>query len=45
MLLTGEYIVRIDEKGRVDLSHREFLEKPEGYVEQVKKPFNKSKKK
>ena len=38
-------VTGIDEKGRVDLSHREFLEKPEGYVEQVKKPFNKSKKK
>jgi len=26
-------VIKIDEKGRIDLSHREFLEKPEGYIE------------
>jgi len=26
-------IINIDDKGRIDLSHREFIEKPEGYVE------------
>ncbi|MFA6796937.1 MAG: polyribonucleotide nucleotidyltransferase [Bacilli bacterium] len=26
-------VIKIDEKGRIDLSHREFIEKPEGYVE------------
>ena len=26
-------VMNIDEKGRIDLSHREFIEKPEGYIE------------
>lgn len=44
-------VTNVDEKGRVDLSHREFLPKPEGYVEPTKtyskpkydnkKPFHK----
>ncbi|MFA6829185.1 MAG: polyribonucleotide nucleotidyltransferase [Bacilli bacterium] len=37
-------ITGIDEQGRVDISHREFLPKPEGYVERPereRKPFNK----
>lgn len=43
-------VTNVDEKGRVDLSHREFLPKPEGYVEPQKtfkpkydnkKPFHK----
>ncbi len=36
-------VINIDEKGRVDLSHREFLPKPEGYVEEPpapRRPFN-----
>ena len=35
-------VINIDEKGRVDLSHREFLPKPEGYVEEAprsRKPY------
>ena len=35
-------VTNIDEKGRVDLSHREFLPKPEGWTEPTKS-FNKSK--
>lgn len=31
-------VINIDEKGRVDLSHREFLPKPEGYVEEAPRP-------
>lgn len=31
-------VTNIDEKGRVDLSHREFLPKPEGYVEEAPRP-------
>ncbi len=37
-------VTNIDEKGRIDLSHRDFIEKPEGYVEQPqapRKPFSK----
>ncbi|HBD05990.1 MAG TPA: polyribonucleotide nucleotidyltransferase [Firmicutes bacterium] len=34
-------VTKVDEKGRVDLSHREFEEKPEDYVEAVK-PVKKS---
>ena len=26
-------VIEIDDKGKVKVSHREFLEKPEGYVE------------
>jgi len=38
-------ITGIDEQGRIDVSHREFLPKPEGYVERPdrsreRKPFN-----
>ena len=35
-------VTNIDEKGRIDLSHREFLPKPEGWTEPTKS-FNKSK--
>jgi polyribonucleotide nucleotidyltransferase len=31
-------VINIDEKGRVDLSHREFLPKPEGYIEEAPRP-------
>ena len=31
----------LDEKGKIKLSHREFLEKPEGYQERSEKPHNK----
>ena len=31
-------VIGIDEKGKVKLSHREFLEKPEGYVERPERP-------
>ncbi len=34
-------VTKVDEKGRVDLSHREFEEKPEDYVETIK-PTKKS---
>jgi len=34
-------VTKVDEKGRVDLSHREFEEKPEDYVETIK-PIKKS---
>ena len=37
-------ITGIDEQGRIDVSHREFVPKPEGYVERPereKKPFRK----
>ena len=33
-------ITAIDEQGRIDVSHREFVEKPEGYVEQPEKRGN-----
>ena len=33
-------VTGIDEKGRVDVSHKELLEKPEGYEERPKKTFN-----
>ena len=37
---------QIDEKGKVKVSHREFVEKPAGYVEKPveKKPFKGHKK-
>ena len=31
-------VIGIDEKGKVKLSHREFMEKPEGYVERPERP-------
>ena len=31
-------VIGIDEKGKVKLSHREFLDKPEGYVERPERP-------
>lgn len=41
-------ITGIDDQGRIDISHREFVPKPEGYVERPereKKPFHKDFKK
>ena len=40
-------IIGVDEKGRIDLSHRDCIEKPEGYVEKPaapKKPYHKANK-
>lgn len=34
-------VIGLDEKGKIKLSHREFLEKPEGYQERSEKPHNK----
>ena len=34
-------VIEIDEKGKVKVSHREFLEKPEDYEERPKRQFNK----
>ena len=34
-------VTEIDDKGRVNVSRRDLLEKPEGYVEPERKPFNK----
>lgn len=34
-------VVEIDDKGRVNVSRKDLLEKPEGYVEPEKKPANK----
>ena len=34
-------VVEIDEKGRVNVSRKDLMEKPEGYVEPEKKPANK----
>jgi polyribonucleotide nucleotidyltransferase len=31
-------VMNIDEKGRVDLTHRDFVPKPEGYVEEPPRP-------
>jgi polyribonucleotide nucleotidyltransferase len=31
-------VIGLDEKGKVKVSHREFLEKPEGYVERPERP-------
>lgn len=31
-------VTELDEKGKVKVSHREFLEKPEGYVERPERP-------
>ncbi len=33
-------VIGIDEKGRVDVSRKELLDKPEGYVEPAKKPVS-----
>lgn len=37
-------VTEIDEKGRVNVSAKDLLPKPEGYVEPERKPFNKDKK-
>ncbi len=37
-------VTKVDEKGRVDLSHREFTEKPEDYVENSRPPRKNNKK-
>ncbi|MDD6468185.1 MAG: S1 RNA-binding domain-containing protein, partial [Erysipelotrichaceae bacterium] len=34
-------VTEIDDKGRVNVSRKDLLEKPEGYVEPEKKPFHK----
>ncbi len=31
-------VIGLDEKGKIKLSHREFLEKPEGYTEKTERP-------
>jgi len=38
-------VCEIDEKGKVKVSHREFVEKPAGYVEKPEHKFNKGHKK
>lgn len=36
-------VIEVDEKGRVNVSAKDLLPKPEGYVEPERKPFNKDK--
>ena len=36
-------VIEVDEKGRVNVSAKDLLQKPEGYVEPERKPFNKDK--
>ena len=33
-----DWLIKIDDQGRLDFSRRALIEKPEGYVERPKKP-------